>query len=170
MKTTEVSVLSVKETVLSEQLLRLVLERTKLALMDAEELASHVEKLRVFDVSTHMPERAALLESADYESEHRSIEDYLSKQSDFVRKPVCERYASGFKGEIDLKDSDGATFTLVDNRTGIPKHIILLRRPLRLSVLVHEVLHIFEEYLGLGHGELAIFSRSIAEHLKITIK
>jgi len=162
--------LPVKATVLSEKLLRPVLERTKSALMDAEELVSHVEKLRAFDVSTHMPERVVLLESADYESEYRSIENHLSKRSDFVRKPVSERFASGFKGTIDLKDSDGATFTLVDNRTGIHKHIILLRRPLRLSLLVYEVLHIFEEYLGLGHGELAIFSQSIAERLNITIK
>jgi hypothetical protein len=158
--------LSVKAEVLREDFLRLVLEGTKSALIDAQELASHAERLRAFDTSAHIPEKALLLEDSDYDKEYRRMDDYLHKWPDFRRKDVSEEYAS-FVGKIDPKDSGGAIFNLVHKGRGIHIRIILLRKPFNLSVLVHEILHIFEDYLGLQYGELARFSQSVAQHLNI---
>ena len=162
---TAVPVLSTDSVVLRDEFVRLVLERTKAALMDAEELKSYGEKLEGFEPSAHMPDRVSLLEANDYDAEYRTMEEYLNQRPDVAPRDVEERYPWGV-GKIDIKDSGGAIFNLV-NDTGVHIRIILLRKPLSLSVLVHELLHIFEEYLNLPFGELARFSQSIADHMNI---
>jgi hypothetical protein len=157
--------LSRKEKVLSRDFLRLVLERTKSALIDVQEMESHAEKLAGFEVLSHMPERTVLLEASDYDEEYRRMDD-IRKRPDVISKDVSERYAS-FVGRLDPRDSAGAIFNLV--REGRHIRIILLRKPFDMSVLVHEILHIFEDYLGLQFGELARFSPSVAEHINIKI-
>ena len=161
-------VLSADSVVLRDEFVRLVLEKTKAALMDAEELEPYGEKLRGFEPSAHMPDRVSVLENSDYETEYRRLKEYLDRRNDVAFSDVDEKYSWGI-GKTDPKDSPGAIFNLVNKKTGVHVRIILLRKPLNLSVLVHELLHIFEEYLNLPFGELARFSRSIADHMNIKI-
>lgn len=161
--------MSVNSRVLRDEFVRLVLERTKAALMDAEELESYREKLQGFEPSAHMPDRVSVIENSDYETEYRRLKEYLDQRHDFAFRDVDEKYSWGI-GKTDPKDSAGAIFNLVNKDTRAHIRIILLRKPLNLSVLVHELLHIFEEYLNLPFGELARFSQSIADHLNIKMK
>jgi hypothetical protein len=141
------------------------MERTKSALIDAQELSPHAEKLAAFDVSAHMPERVVLLGGSDYDDEYRMMEEFVNKRSDIVRRDVVEKYGS-FVGKLECRDSGGAIFNFVKEK-GNHIRIILLRKPLDMQVLVHEILHIFEDYLNLQYGDLTRFVQSLTRRINI---
>lgn len=155
-------------TIIPDDVVRLVLEKTKLALIEAQEFVPHAEKLKAFDVSANMPEITLLFEESEYDGEFHAIEDYLSKRPDFKRKIVHEKYASDVD-ETDDRNSGGATWNIVNESKGTHERVIMLRQPFDLSVLVHEILHIFEEYLGLQYGHLATLSQSVTQCLDIKV-
>lgn len=156
--------------VVKKELLQLVLERMKGALMHVEEFEPYYEKLKSFEPSAHIPDRVSLLEDTDYDTEYRSMKEYLNRPH-FTFVDTKEKYSSGrktkYSSEIDSKETLGATFFV--NMATRRMRVILLRKPLNLSVLVHELLHIFEEYLNLQFGELARFEKTIADHLNIAL-
>jgi hypothetical protein len=149
--------------------MQLVLERMKEALMDAEEMDSYREKLKGFEPSAHVPERVSVYESSDYDTEYRKTKEGLNQRPDVAFRDVKEKFSwgTGVSSKVDSKDTDGATFNLVNEETGRHIRVILLREPLKPSMLVYELLHIFEEYLNLPFGELARFSQSIADRANI---